>query len=165
MSYIVEHYEDQDIHIIKKENSHLSISTPDMKFIDISNYLAAGCSYSQFLKAYGCDEPKGIFPYEWFDSFEKLNYPKLPEAKDFYSKIKTDNPIKNKSDYLKLQRIWKDKAMTTFEDYLIYYNNLDTGPFVIALKNMQKVYFDEGIDIFKDYITLPGIARRMLYNL
>ena len=54
--------------------------------------------------------------------------------------------------------------MTRFEDYLIYYNNLDTGPFVIALGNMVKVYYDEGIDIFKDYITLPGVARRMLYS-
>ena len=54
--------------------------------------------------------------------------------------------------------------MSTFEDYLIYYNNLDTGPFVIALNNMLKVYFDEGIDIFKDCVTLPGVARRMLHN-
>ena len=164
MSYIVENYTEQDIHTIKKENSYLSISTPDIKFIDISNYLASGCSYSQFLKAYGCDEPKGIFPYEWFDSFEKLNYPQLPQPEDFYSKIKKDNPIKNEGDYRKLQGIWEDEGMTTFEDYLIYYNNLDTGPFVIALNNLLKVYFDEGIDIFKDYVTLPGVARRMLYN-
>ena len=164
MSYIVQNYEEQDIHTIKKENSYLSISTLDMKFIDISNYLAAGCSYSQFLKAYGCDQPKGIFPYEWFDSFEKLNYPKLPEPEDFYSKIKKDDPIKSDGDYKKLQKIWEDKAITRFEDYLIYYNNLDTGPFVIALRNMLKVHFDEGIDIFKDCVTLPGVARRMLYN-
>ena len=107
---------------------------------------------------------KEFFPYEWFDSFEKLNYPKLPQPEDFYSKIKKDNPIKSDSDYKKLQKIWEDKAMTRFEDYLIYYNNLNTGPFVIALGNMVKVYYDEGIDIFKDYITLPGVARRMLYN-
>ena len=145
MSYIVENYTEQDIHTIKKENLYLSISTPEVKFIDISNYLAAGCSYSQFLKAYGCNEPKGIFPCEWFNSFEKLKYPQLPEPEDFYSKIKKNNPIKNEADYKKLQRIWKDNGMKTFEDYLIYYNNLDTGPFVVALKNLIIVYFDEGI--------------------
>ena len=164
MSYIIRNYTDEDIHAIKKENSYLTISTPDMKFIDISNYLAAGCSYSQFLKAYGCDEVKGIFPYEWFDLFEKLNYPDLPEPKDFYSKIKNENPIKNTADYRKLQKIWEEKGMSSFKDYLIYYNNLDTGPFVDALNNLIKVYFDEGIDIFKDYVTLPGVARKMLYN-
>lgn len=26
---------------------------------------------------------KGVFPYEWFDGFEKLLYKKLPEQKDF----------------------------------------------------------------------------------
>ena len=35
-----------------------------------------------------------IFPKEWFDSFEKLNYPKVPEPEIFFSKIKKDNPLK-----------------------------------------------------------------------
>ena len=60
-----------------------------MKFLDISNYLAAGCSYEKFLIAYGCDIPKGIFPYEWFDSIEKLDYTSLPEMEDFYSTMKS----------------------------------------------------------------------------
>ena len=54
--------------------------------------------------------------------------------------------------------------METFKDYLIYYNNLDTAPFAIALQNFIDIYKNEGIDIFKDYITLPGVARRMLYE-
>ena len=52
--------------------------------------------------------------------------------------------------------------MKTFKDYLICYNNLDTGPFIIALKNFIDIYNAEGIDIFKDYVTLPGVARKML---
>ena len=108
-----------------------------MKFLDISNYLAAGCSYEKFLKAYGCDIPKGVFPYEWFDSLEKLDCTSLPEMKDFYS---------------------------TFRDYLIHYNNLDTGPFCEALTTFIDLYVSEGIDIFKDYITLPGVARKMIYT-
>ena len=64
MLYIVSNFPEKDIHTIRKENSYLSISIPQLKFLDISNYLAAGSSYSQFLKAYGCDIPKGIFPYE-----------------------------------------------------------------------------------------------------
>ena len=47
---------------------------------------------------------------------------------------------------------------------MIYYNNLDTGPFVIALKYFIDIYNAEGIDIFKDYVTLPGVARKMLYE-
>ena len=44
MTFTVENYEGQDIHTIKRKNSYLSISTSGMKFINISNYLAGGCS-------------------------------------------------------------------------------------------------------------------------
>ena len=54
--------------------------------------------------------------------------------------------------------------MTTFRDYLICYNNLDTGPFCIALENFLNIYFNQKVDIFKDYITLPGVARKMNYQ-
>ena len=48
--FISENYNDNEIFTIKKNNSYISISTPHLKFLDISNFLAAGCSYSQFLK-------------------------------------------------------------------------------------------------------------------
>ena len=83
IGYITAKYQETDIYTIKKNNIYLSVSVPDLKFIDISNYLAVGSSYSQFLKAYGSDIPKGIFPYEWFDTFEKLNFPHLPPASEF----------------------------------------------------------------------------------
>ena len=79
LKYITLNYLQNEIFTIKKENTYLTIGTPHMKFLDISNYLAAGCSYEKFLKAYGCDIPKGIFPYEWFDSIEKLDCTSLPE--------------------------------------------------------------------------------------
>ena len=90
-----------------------------------------------------------------FDSFEKLMFTSLPPASDFYSSIKKDNPIKNEDDYNKLLKIWDENHMTCFKDYLIYYNNLDTGPFCGALVSFLQIYFNEGIDIFKDYIILP----------
>ena len=78
------------------------LSTEDLKFIDISNYLAPGFSYSQFLKAYGSDVEKGFFPYEWFNSYDKLNYPSLPSRELFFSKLSNSNPIKSQSEYDRL---------------------------------------------------------------
>ena len=130
----------------------------------MSNFLAVGCSYSKCLKAYGCELSKGIFPYEWFDSPEKLNYKFLPPAQDFYSQLNKSNPIQSEDDYNNLRIIWKSHNMQTFKDYLIYYNNLDTLPFCLALNNFFDIYKSQGIDTFKDYITLPGVARKMLYN-
>jgi len=41
------------------------------------NYLAPGTSYDEWVKAYGCKLTKSWFPYEWFDSPDKLTYPDL----------------------------------------------------------------------------------------
>lgn len=54
--------------------------------------------------------------------------------------------------------------MTTFKDFLIWYNNLDVGPFVTAVEKWQEQYFHEGLDVFKTAISLPGIARQKLYK-
>ena len=165
MSYISMQYNESDIFTIKRENSYLSIATPHLKFLDISNYLAAGCSYAKFLKAYGSEISKGIFPYEWFDSFEKLSRNCLPDAHEFFSKLSNSNPIQSEEDYTNLQHIWTTNHMQTFKDYLIYHNNLDTGPFCTALDNFIQIYKSQKIDIFKDYVSLPGVARKMLYDL
>ncbi len=54
--------------------------------------------------------------------------------------------------------------MSTFRDFLVWYNNLDVAPFVLAIQRLQKFYFDKGIDVFKTAISVPGIARQMLYK-
>ncbi len=54
--------------------------------------------------------------------------------------------------------------MSTFRDFLVWYNNLDVGPFVVAIQRLQKFYFEKGIDVFKTAISVPGIARQMLFK-
>ena len=34
---------------------------------------------------------KGVFPYNWFDSIEKLNEEKIPNIEEFYSKLNDEN--------------------------------------------------------------------------
>ncbi len=54
--------------------------------------------------------------------------------------------------------------MNTFEDFLVWYNNLDVGPFVTAVERFQKFYFDKGIDVLKSAISVPGVARQLLFK-
>ena len=54
--------------------------------------------------------------------------------------------------------------MTTFRDFLEFYNNLDVGPFVQAVEKMQNLNFDHHIDLFKVSVSVPGIARRWLFQ-
>ena len=54
--------------------------------------------------------------------------------------------------------------MSTFRDFLIFYNNLDVKPFVEAIQKMKKIYSEKGVDAFKDAINVPGIARKLLFE-
>ncbi len=54
--------------------------------------------------------------------------------------------------------------MSSFRDFLVWYNNLDVGPFVTGVEKFQKFYFDKGVDVFKTAISVPGIARQLLFR-
>ena len=79
--------------VIKKNSSCMCISTPTLKFIDASNYLAAGTSYDSFLQSYDTEIRKSYFPYEWLDDYSKLQYSQLPSYDAFYSKLKGVNTL------------------------------------------------------------------------
>ena len=50
--------------------------------------------------------------------------------------------------------------MQTMRDFLIYYNNLDVEPFLEALGKMGDFWSENKIDMFKDAVSLPGIAMQ-----
>lgn len=59
---------------------------------------------------------KGIFPYDWFDTYDKLNYPQLPEKEHWFNKILNKNTYEDE-----VQQIWTRENMTHFKDYHNYY--------------------------------------------
>ena len=147
--------------VIKRNNAYVSISTENLKFLDVSQFLAPGVSYAGFLTAFNVPEKKGFFCYEYLDSAEKLNENCLPPHETFYSSLKDSNI--SDDEYAEIQEIWRRENMHTLRDYLIYYNNLDVAPFVEGVKSLQKFYFDRKLDVFKISVSVPGIARRMLF--
>ena len=44
--------------VIKRQNTFMCFSTPKLKFLDVTQYLAPGVSYDKYLKAYGCELQK-----------------------------------------------------------------------------------------------------------
>ena len=80
-------HETKDYFVVKKSNPYLCISNAQFRFLDISHYLAPGYTYAKFLKAYQTEEAKPFFPYEWFDSANKLDFPNLPPSMAFYSSL------------------------------------------------------------------------------
>ena len=49
---------------------------------------------------------KGVFPYDWFDSFEKLMYNELPKKDDFFSSL--NNSHISNADYLHAEKVWRE---------------------------------------------------------
>ena len=114
---------------VKRNNAYTCISNDNLKLLDITQYLAPGTSYAKFLAAFGVEESKGYFPYEWFDDISKLECTSLPPFDAFYSNLKDVNVLE--ADYIQwekngkkgippksgdenfedLQRIWKEHKM------------------------------------------------------
>jgi hypothetical protein len=61
--------------VAKNGQRTMFIITKELKFLDVINYLGPGTSYESWVKAYDCRQTKSFFPYEWFNSADKLNYP------------------------------------------------------------------------------------------
>lgn len=54
--------------------------------------------------------------------------------------------------------------MTCFKNFLEWYNNQDVGPFVQAVGKLLFFYLERNIVIFKVAMSVPGIARTMLFR-
>ena len=66
---------------------------------------------------------KGVYPYEYMDSFEKFFGEKLPDKCEFFSSLK-DKCISEK-DYLKAINIWNVFKMNTMGNYHYLYLKTD----------------------------------------
>ena len=148
--------------VIKRQNTYMCLYTDKLKFLDIVNYLAPGVSYDKYLKAYGCELGKGHFPYEYMDDLQKLEDRALPPQAAFYSQLKSEEI--SDADYARCQAVWHDNGMTTLRDYLVWYNNRDVTPFLEAIAKQFAFYRDRHIDIFKDGISVPGLALSYMFN-
>ena len=128
--------------------------------MDVANFLAAGVSLDKCLKAYKCTMTKGFSPYEWLDKHDKLYQDHLPSYEEWYSSLKGKN-IEMK-DYEYCKDVRKENKMNTMIDFLRWYNNCNVIPMVEAIYKMFVFYRKKGLDMFKDAISLPGLAYKML---
>ena len=98
---------------------------------------------------------KGIFPYDWFDSDEKLQEKGLPPIKNFHSMLNESDITRE--DYNFAQEVWKEFNCQTFKDYVELYNLIDTLLLADIFENFREICFDNyGIDPVY-YYTAPGL--------
>lgn len=162
------------INTVIKNPSYMCITTNSFKMLDIINYLPAGTSYDTYLKTYlggcKCDDKitcvcglgKGLFPYEYITSFDKLNETALPPKSSFDSKFKGTKI--SDEDYQRVQFVWNHYGMKSVKDLLIWYNNLDVQPFVKAVQEQTKMYKRFSLDMLIDGVSLPSLAEKVMYQ-
>ena len=148
--------------VINKENSYRTTGTKRFKFLDMTNYLAAGTSLAAFYRAYNVKVSKSIFPYEWFDSHDKVMADGLPQREHFYS-ILTDKTV-SVEEYEQAWEIFGENHFFSFGDYVEYYNDIDVKGMTEAVDKMLEVYRQEGIDLFKEAVSLAGIAQKYVHR-
>ena len=67
-------------------------------------------------------------------------------------------------NYHYLQQIWKQEQMSSFKDFLRWYNNKDVGPTLEAMQKTIAFYHDKNIDMLKLGCTLPNLANICLHK-
>ena len=99
---------------------------------------------------------KGVFPYDWFDSLEKLSERNLPPKESFYSKL-NDCDITDK-DFEHALKVWKHFKMTTFQEYHDLYLKTDVFLLADVFQNFRSVCMKKyELDPAWCY-TAPGLA-------
>ena len=66
--------------------------------------------------------------------------------------------------YQYLQQIWKQEQMSSFKNFLRWYNNKDVVPTLEAMQKMIVFYHHKDIDMLKLGCNLPKLARICLHK-
>ena len=98
---------------------------------------------------------KGVYPYDYMDSFEKFNH-KLPSKEDFYS-ILNDQHISNE-DYEHAQNVWNKFSLKNMGDYHNSYLKSD----ILLLADVFENFRNTCLEYYKldpcHYFTSPGLS-------
>ncbi|XP_051159144.1 uncharacterized protein LOC127280280 [Leptopilina boulardi] len=99
---------------------------------------------------------KGVFPYEYIDSREKLDETQLPPKEKFYSTL-NDSYVSDE-DYAHAQKVWSEFNCKNLGDYVYLYMQTD----ILLLADIFENFRNEcllayGLDA-AHYYTTPGLT-------
>ena len=99
---------------------------------------------------------KGVYPYEYMDSWGKFNEKSLPPKKDFYSELTLED-ITYK-DYAHAQKVWEVFEIKNLGEYHDLYVQSDT----LLLADVFEKFRDKCIEIYgldpSYFYSAPGLA-------
>ena len=99
---------------------------------------------------------KGVYPYDYVTSFNKIKEPKLPSKEDFYSKL-YDQEISDE-DYQHAVKVWNTFNCQTLQDYHDLYLKSDVLLLADVFENFRKACLYHYKPDPCHYYTAPGLA-------
>ena len=99
---------------------------------------------------------KGVFPYEYMDSFDRFEETTLPPKEKFYSSLSQENI--SEEDYKHAQQVWTTFDCKNLKDY----HDVYLGSDVLLLADVFENFRRTALSTYKldpaHYLTLPGYS-------
>ena len=99
---------------------------------------------------------KGIYPYDYMDSFEKFNKTELPTKEEFYSIL--NNEHISDEDYCHAKKVWNTFQLQTMGEY----HNLYLKSDILLLADVFENFRNTCIQYYKldpaNYFSSPGLS-------
>ena len=106
---------------------------------------------------------KGVYPYDFMDSFEKFDQTELPAKEHFYSILNDQDITDNEYDHAKT--VWKAFKIKTMGEY----HDLYLGSEVLLLADVFESFRKTCLQYYKldpcHYFTSPGLLWDAMTNI
>ena len=99
---------------------------------------------------------KGVYPYDFMDSFKRLDEKELPATEKCYLRLNDENI--SDEDYEHAKKVWKHFKMNTFRDYHNLYNQSDVWLLTDVLENFRDLCIKNYELDPAWYYTAPDLA-------
>jgi len=153
--------------VVKDMEKYITFSVGGLRFIDSLNFLQGSLDSlvsatskesitSTISKGSDLLYKKGIYPYEYMDSWGRFGETRLPDKEKFYSKL-NDEHITDE-EYAHAQAVWEAFECKTLGDYHDLYVKTDVALLADVFENFRNLCQEQyGLDP-AHYFTSPGLS-------
>ncbi|XP_073231683.1 uncharacterized protein [Porites lutea] len=161
---ILHNLQGYDAHLFIKQLASLPgdlqcIPSTEEKYISFSKYIKVDDfrnTKQVFKKNVNLLTRKGVYPYDYVSSIEKLSETQLPPKEEFYSKL-NDEDISD-DDYQHAINVWNTFECKTIRDYHNLYLKSDVLLLADVFENFRKTCLKHYNLDPAHYYTSPGLA-------
>ena len=157
--------------IPNNREKYISFSWRQLEFKDSAQFLLASLdklvksnkkeTFKHTLKGQTNEEfelliRKGVYPYEYMDSWERFDETKLPPIENFYSSLSASSI--SPEDYNHAIKVWKTFKCKTLGDYHDLYLKTDVNLLTDVFENFRNICLQQYKLDPANYYTSPGLS-------